>query len=179
MKKMLILAKKLNIKSIIPLGLAVVFMAELSFPQAAQAQTLQMPKFLAFFEDRLLPAAEAQTTEDTLAFDATETQNSQLQPKKVVYVTVTAYSSDPAQTDDTPCITANGFDVCKHNEENIIAANFMKFGTQVRFPEYNSDQYFYVNDRMNARYTNRIDIWMKSKEAAKEFGVKRLKVEVY
>jgi 3D (Asp-Asp-Asp) domain-containing protein len=92
--------------------------------------------------------------------------------------TITAYNSDPAQTDDTPCITANGFDVCEHNQEDTIAANFLKFGTKVRIPELYGERIFVVRDRMNTRYTSRVDIWMKDKTDARTFGVKVAKIEV-
>ncbi|MDD2681114.1 MAG: hypothetical protein PHE20_03385 [Patescibacteria group bacterium] len=92
--------------------------------------------------------------------------------------TITAYNSDPAQTDDTPCITANGFDVCEHWQEDTIAANFLKFGTKVRIPELYGDRIFVVRDRMNKRYTSRVDIWMKEKTDARSFGVKVAKIEV-
>lgn len=94
------------------------------------------------------------------------------------YITATAYSSTPDQTDDTPCITANGFDVCEHGNENIIAANFLPLGTKVRFPELFGDQIFYVMDRMNARYYERVDFWMISRESAKKFGKRNIKIEV-
>lgn len=92
--------------------------------------------------------------------------------------TITAYNSDPAQTDDTPCITANGFDVCAHGEEDTIAANFLKFGTKVRIPELYGDRIFIVRDRMNKRYSDRVDIWMKEKTDARKFGVKVARIEV-
>ncbi|TAL20346.1 hypothetical protein EPN90_01195 [Patescibacteria group bacterium] len=84
-------------------------------------------------------------------------------------VPVTAYSSTPDQTDDTPFITANGSRV----RDGIIAANFLPFGTRVRFPELFGDKVFTVEDRMNARYFYRADIWMESRAAAWEFGIKR------
>lgn len=92
--------------------------------------------------------------------------------------TMTAYNSDPAQTDDTPCITANGFNVCEHGVEDTIAANFLKFGTKVRIPELYGDRIFVVRDRMNKRYSDRVDIWMKEKVDARKFGVKVAKIEI-
>lgn len=94
------------------------------------------------------------------------------------YYTLSAYNSEEAQCDSTPCITANGFNVCEHGEEDTIAANFLRFGTKVRIPELFGDRIFVVRDRMNARYTDRIDIWMKSKADAKKFGIKISKIEV-
>lgn len=91
---------------------------------------------------------------------------------------ITAYSSTREQTDATPCITANGFNVCRHNTENVIAANFLPFGTRVKIPELFGEKEFIVQDRMNARYSNRVDIWMTSRQKAKQFGVKRAHIIV-
>lgn len=102
--------------------------------------------------------------------------------RDVAYVTkivFTAYNSEVGQCDATPCITANGFDVCKHDKEDTIAMNGIKFGTKIRIPELFGDRVFVVRDRMNARYgSNRADIWMRDKADAKQFGVKVAKVEV-
>jgi 3D (Asp-Asp-Asp) domain-containing protein len=100
-------------------------------------------------------------------------------PKKVITVTVTAYSSTPDQTDDTPCITANGYNLCKNNKMNIIAANFLPFGTKVKIPGVFGDQEFSVQDRMNKRFSQRMDIWMPTRKAALAFGIQTLQVEVY
>lgn len=96
-------------------------------------------------------------------------------PRKVVYVTVTAYSSTPDQTDDSPFITANGTRV----RDGIVAANFLRFGTRVRFPDYSGNKVFVVTDRMHQRFSDRMDIWMETREEARRFGIRRLKVEVY
>ena len=104
-----------------------------------------------------------------------------IDPFKVSYkkkITVTAYSSTVDQTDSTPCITANGFNLCKHNEENIIAANFLPFGAKIRIPEHFGDKIFIVQDRMNARYRIRADIWMKTRKDAIIFGAKYTEIEV-
>lgn len=92
-------------------------------------------------------------------------------------VVATAYSSDPYQTDNTPCIPAMGsFDLCENYEkfgiENTIAANFLPLGTQVKFPELFGDAVFVVRDRMNAKYngTNRIDFWIGSVDPKIENG---------
>ncbi|MBU0546445.1 3D domain-containing protein [Patescibacteria group bacterium] len=99
-----------------------------------------------------------------------------LETKEVI---ATAYSSSVSQTDDSPCITANGFDVCANGKEEIIANNHLKMGTKVRIPELYGDRIFTVSDRMNRRYgEGRIDIWMSSYDRAVEFGVKKLKIEV-
>lgn len=94
-------------------------------------------------------------------------------------VVATAYSSTEDQTDDTPCITANGFDLCENGIEEIIANNGLKFGTTVRIPELFGGRIFIVADRMNSRYgSGRIDIWMKSREKAQNFGVRAAEMEI-
>ncbi len=97
-------------------------------------------------------------------------------PKVVTsyWVLVTAYSSTPDQTDSTPFITASG----THVKDGIIACNFLRFGTKVRFPQMYGDKSFVVEDRMALKNSHKIDIWFPSREEAKQFGVKLLKVEV-
>jgi 3D (Asp-Asp-Asp) domain-containing protein len=90
-------------------------------------------------------------------------------------VSMTAYNSEPGQTDDTPFITANNTRV----RDGIVAANFLPFNTKVRIPELFGDRVFVVTDRMNKRYTNRMDIWMEKKSDALKFGVKHaVKIEI-
>lgn len=92
--------------------------------------------------------------------------------------TITAYNSEAAQTDTSPCITANSFNVCEHGVEDTIAANFLKFGTKVKIPELFGDRVFIVRDRMNKKHPNRVDIWMKDKTDARKFGVKVAQIQV-
>lgn len=92
---------------------------------------------------------------------------------------VTAFSSTLEETDDTPCLTANGYNLCTHNQENVVACNFLPFGTKIKFPELDPDQVYIVVDRMHERYNSRIDIWKKSQSAARTFGIKYLTVEIY
>ena len=90
-----------------------------------------------------------------------------------IRATVTAYSSTADQTDDTPCITASGLNICSSPNRKIIAANFLPFGTKVKIPELFGNEIFTVEDRMNKRYNghNRLDVWMVSRTNAKRFGV--------
>ncbi|MFA6994807.1 MAG: hypothetical protein WC249_00110 [Patescibacteria group bacterium] len=97
---------------------------------------------------------------------------------KVSSHTITAYNSEVSQTDSDPCTTANGFNLCKNNKEDSIAANFLKFGTKVRIPELFGNRVFIVRDRMNARHATRVDVWMKDHDDAMKFGIKFAKIEV-
>ena len=89
-------------------------------------------------------------------------------------VTVTAYSSTLDQTDSTPFTTASGTDV----RDGIIACNFLRFGTRVRFPQVYGDKIFVVEDRMALKNSHKIDIWFETREDAKQFGVQKLQVEM-
>ena len=91
---------------------------------------------------------------------------------------ITAYNSEAAQTDASPCITANGYNVCKSGVEDTIAANFLEFGTTVQIPELFGDRVFVVRDRMNKRHADRVDVWMKDRSDAIHFGVKTAKIQV-
>jgi 3D (Asp-Asp-Asp) domain-containing protein len=104
--------------------------------------------------------------------------NETLDTVKVGYFTITAYNSEVGQCDNTPCITANGFNLCEHGIEDSIATNILPFGTKIQIPELFGDKVFFVRDRMNTRYDNRLDVWMLDKQAAKKFGVKYAKVKI-
>ena len=104
--------------------------------------------------------------------------------RKKIKVLATAYSSTSDQTDSTPCITANGFDLCKyygqHAVETTVASNFLPMNTSVRVKDVFGDRVLVVRDRMNERYGyGRIDIWMPTRAQAKEFGVKWIEMEIF
>jgi len=106
--------------------------------------------------------------------------NFQFQPKpEVAKFYITAYASVPELTDDTPCLAASGYDLCKHNVENVVAANFLPFGTKIKIPALDPDKVYTVVDRMHERFNSRIDIWFQTKAQAEHFGLKYLTVEIY
>ena len=85
-------------------------------------------------------------------------------------VIITAYSSSPDETDDTPHITAYGTET----REGIIANNCLPYGTEVQIPDIFGDRVFAVEDRKNSRYgCNWVDVWYPSKTEAKKFGIAR------
>jgi len=98
----------------------------------------------------------------------------QPEAKKSMSITVTAYSSTPDQCSGDPFITASGTRV----RDGIIAANFLPIGTKVRFPEKFGNKIFVVEDRMSQRYWHHADIWIETKEQAKEWGVKHITIEI-
>ncbi|MDI6734091.1 MAG: hypothetical protein QMD50_01185 [Patescibacteria group bacterium] len=93
---------------------------------------------------------------------------------KTMTVWVTAYSSTPEETDDTPFITALG----TNTRDGIVAANFLPFGTKILIPSLFGEKVFAVEDRMHRRKKNFIDIWMLTKEDAEEFGIQKAEIVV-
>jgi 3D (Asp-Asp-Asp) domain-containing protein len=98
----------------------------------------------------------------------------QQEASKILVMRITAYSSDPAETSDHPFITASG----EHVRDGIVASNALPFGTRVQIPKLFGDKIFIVEDRMNQRFQNTIDIWMQTKLAAIDFGVAHVPVIV-
>jgi len=93
---------------------------------------------------------------------------------------VTAYNvGDPSQTDDTPCIAANGEDICSAlaKGEMRCAANFVPLGSHLYVDKIGV---CVVTDRMNRRYRNRVDIAMEKHEhrKARRFGRQKLHVKI-
>lgn len=94
---------------------------------------------------------------------------------KKVKMVITAYTSRPEETDDTPFITASN----KRVADGIIANNMLAFGTKVRIPELYGDKVFVVEDRMNQKKGNyHADIWMPEYSQAVNFGAKVTYIEV-
>ncbi len=91
---------------------------------------------------------------------------------------ITRYNAgDPAQTDSTPCIGAMGTNICERlaQGQKICAANFVKLGTVINIQGYGD---CVVEDRMNARFPERVDIAMQAHEKpeAIKAGLKHLQV---
>lgn len=89
-------------------------------------------------------------------------------------IVITAYSSSPEQTDETPFITAAGTFV----RPGIAAANFLPIGTKIRLPDAFGDQVFVIEDRMHSRYNDRIDVWFDDQPTAQEFGKQLSRIEI-
>lgn len=105
-----------------------------------------------------------------------------LQPAPVKFskrVVVTAYNSVPWQTDSTPCISADGSNICElknKGEESCAAA--LPFGTKINIPGFGVCT---VRDRLAPRFSNRIDLYFGGQEqipAAKQWGKRSLLVDV-
>jgi 3D (Asp-Asp-Asp) domain-containing protein len=93
---------------------------------------------------------------------------------------VTAYNAgDPRQTDDTPCISASGENICKAlaKGQKRCAANFVPLGSHLHVEKIGV---CLVTDRTNKRYRNRVDIAMQRDEyhKARRFGRQKLTVKI-
>jgi 3D (Asp-Asp-Asp) domain-containing protein len=82
---------------------------------------------------------------------------------------VTAYTSSVEECDSDPFITADG----STTHDGVIATNVLPFGTKVKIPDYFGDKIFTVHDRMNARYSYRVDIWMEHRQDMHQWGLKK------
>jgi 3D (Asp-Asp-Asp) domain-containing protein len=89
-------------------------------------------------------------------------------------VVATGYSSTPEETDDTPFITASG----KVVSPGTVAMNWLPLGTTIRIPKLFGDRIFVVEDRMNERYHDNVDIWFANKSDAQKFGLRHTCIEV-
>lgn len=111
-----------------------------------------------------------------LSFSSSAKLNYNFHGRKVLYsdqTMATAYNSLEGQTDSTPWITASG----TRCREGVIAANHLPIGTKVMIEGFGR-QIFVVEDRMNRRYTKRIDIWFRSYTKARQFGRRKIKYYV-
>ena len=86
---------------------------------------------------------------------------------------VTAYNSVPWQTDDSPCVSADGTNICEL-DYNVCATNAFPLGTKLYVDKLGE---CVVHDRMNKRYKERVDWYMKMDvERARAFGLQKLLV---
>lgn len=169
------ISKKRLIANIPVLALAFVIGSYVLFPTVANAD-MELEHWR--LDDQTVAMIIEQMKNETRPYGRLpESKNAN--PYRTYQISVTAYTSEVGQTDDTPCLTASGLNVCERDMENVVAANFLPLGTRVRIPDVYGERVFYVEDRMNERYFYKMDIWMKEKEAAKEFGVKYVTVEVF
>lgn len=102
-------------------------------------------------------------------------------------LTVTAYTSHPLLTDDTPWLTAT---LTRTRVERIKGVNWhvvalsrdllekVPYGSKVLFRCPDQLYYGLVEDTMNRRWTQRADIWFPSLRQARKFGVKKCVMEV-
>ena len=169
----------IQIEKFKPLGvvsktlLVVIMVSVLFSAHFALAYDGNMPKLVTWLNTEQYPAILQDGQSEELVIPVAPIQELD-RVVRSYWVSITAYSSTPDQTDSSPFITANGTRV----REGIIAANFLPFGTKVKIPSMFGDRTFVVEDRMNARYWHRVDIWMPTRAQALQFGIRTLQIEV-
>lgn len=101
--------------------------------------------------------------------------------QRTYWVQVSGYNSEVGQCDDSPFITASG----THVHWGTIAANIIDanghnipFGTLVKIPAVFGDQIFVVEDRLNKRYTNNVDVWFEKHADALKLGRRNVQIEI-
>jgi 3D (Asp-Asp-Asp) domain-containing protein len=151
----------------------VIIILELIFPQVSLAQNIEA-KTMNNIEN-IPPVQIVQINNPEIKLP----ENGNRLPGYKTSLIATAYNSLPSQTDNSPCMTASGFNLCEHNEENIIATNFLPIGTHIKIPGLYGDKIFRVEDRMHSKYYKQIDIWFKDYDDAVRFGAKWVEIEVY
>lgn len=110
----------------------------------------------------------------------TVTESTETAPVKYTKrFTVTAYNSVPWQTDASPCISADGSNICKlkeRGEQSCAAA--LPFGTKVNVPGFGVCT---VRDRLAPKFSYRIDLYFGGADqikAAKQWGKRHVEVAV-
>ena len=183
-KKLSKIQRKIHYKSNV-LFLVVVFSCSLTFPQHSLADSsteddssIRLQGII--IEDALSPVLNMSINRLPLKQNRLpEIKDREL--KVFNYRYVTAYNVGViAQTDNTPCIGASGDDLCKLVDQgiNVCAANFVRLGTNLEIEGFGT---CVVLDRMNSRYTSRVDIAMGPNEIpdAKQFGLQYREVGIY
>lgn len=107
------------------------------------------------------------TIAETVVIDEKNSFLNSQKGKEIRVFTITGYSSSSDETDDTPWITAYN----SVPRWGTVASNVLPFGTKIKIPSLFGDQIFVVEDKMNPRFNENIDIWFPSKLEAKEFGI--------
>lgn len=157
--------------------LVMVFAAQIVAPQAlASVRTEAIPTSEKTYIRQADPSL-VMLTGDKLAQAQKEWVEKQRAPKPAVavkYMTLSAYNSVPNQTDGSPYSTAIG----SLTRVGVVASNNLPIGTRIRLPDHFGDQEFRVEDRMNTRYQNNVDVWMEDYKEAVKFGRRYAKIEV-
>ena len=99
---------------------------------------------------------------------------------KTIRIVATAYSAEPGETDDEPCIAARNYNICG-TTENVVATNCLSFDTIMTLPEIFGNKKFVVKDRMASRFSGsncRIDVLMPDRQSALDFGIKVVIAEI-
>lgn len=115
-------------------------------------------------------------------FAAALSLNASAASQKSLQVTATAYNSVKAQTNDDPWTAAWNNPLKRGDKVIAVSRDLEKKGltngAKVKIEGLPGT--YTVRDRMNKRFTNRIDVWMETDiKKARNFGKKKLKVTLH
>ena len=96
-------------------------------------------------------------------------------PFKSINATVYAYNATTNQCDNTPNVTASGYNISSR-KFNVVANNCLLFGSVVSI----NNIIYTVLDKMHSRYgCNDFDILMDNYKNAINFGKQNLTIKIY
>lgn len=98
---------------------------------------------------------------------------------KPIEVKVSAYNSVPSQTDDSPLVGAWGDSLSTKQKSVAVSRDLISLGLKhnTKVMIEGLPGVYLVRDKMAARWTKRMDIYMGDKvEKAKKWGVKKLSI---
>jgi len=99
----------------------------------------------------------------------------------ITNIQITGYQSLKSQTDDSPFVTSTGEHVCRHGvavSQDLLASGKIRYGDWLYIEGIGLK---FVNDTMNPRIKNSIDIWVSSHGEEKDIWLKYRdkKVNIY
>jgi len=108
-------------------------------------------------------------------FITSQTLTSIESPDKTIYALTTGYNTVKEQTDNTPCISASGDNIC--GRKDVVACpRSIELGTQVKI----NGKYYLCLDRLAEKYDNRFDIsFDKDMKSAINYGKQYQEVTIY
>lgn len=121
-----------------------------------------------------------ETTHEAMTAPVTSSNEEIILPSSTVekkIVEMSAYTSRVEETDESPCISADGTNICEY-DGCVVASNDYEFGTKIIVDGFGECE---VKDRMNSRYTGtgNMDIYFRMDlEGALTFGRKQIKIEI-
>lgn len=166
--------KKSNIKNIIPLAIMLLVLTA-SYALASGARGRGDILQTTSIGNTPPPALEVSAEEyDPCGLDSVKCPDESV-PVAGQMREITMYTSRVQETDSTPCISADGTNICKV-DYNVCASNAYPFGTKLRIQGLGD---CIVRDRMNRRYKDRID-WYAGMDLqrALKFGKQNLIIEI-
>jgi 3D (Asp-Asp-Asp) domain-containing protein len=182
-----LLGAALAISTMLPIALATPVLPSSAVASQAVKAALAQPKVAQPKAAAAAPAKKATTDAAATRARAVSQASARSVPRssgRSAIVHSTAYNSTPGQTDSSPYITATGTRV----RSGVVALSRdllrrFPYGTRVTIEDmsgrYNSflrGRVFVVEDTMNVRIGNTVDVWMNSRREAMSWGSRNIRI---